>query len=613
MASRDIKPAEQLQELTRIACHRWGSSCILVEGSVRNAVCDRRGVALAGRLSNAAALAVQLDIEPADQAALLLSAYQRWGTRFPDYLHGEFAFALWDSAQARIFLGRDPSGYSPIFYTQFGDNFAFATDVCVLRARLGLRLRPNESRIANWLTQLSTADTSTFFEGISSLEPGHTLLFEHSRVALNSFWHPEDTATLRLQDPREYADGLREVLERAVRDRLPQDSAAGSQLSGGLDSSSVTAVAARLLEQQGRRIFGFTAIPKHHIPSPVGRFSDEGPYAASMAEIYRNLDHVLVPNGSHSIFSIMDRASSAEGQPLIAAPNYGWVHEINLQARARGVHTLLMGAAGNMTISYDGLEAISTLAMEGRLLAAAALARNIHRQGALRWRGIAHRLVRPWIPDLLRRLIDRSRGEAISNYSPIRPAFARAHQVSTVGLQRRYDELDSIAFRALALRSTGRPWAAFRQMTGVSMSDPTIDPHVVSYCLSVPVEYFCEGGVPRSLIRNAMAGWLPDRVRLERRKGLQAADFGIHFQAERQEALAELNRMKNTELAVRALDLESIEKMMQWPEARIAQFGEHIYWAKLMRAFSLGRFLRRLEDGTLFSPLPDLPVIATSN
>lgn len=138
------------------------------------------------------------------------------------------------------------------------------------------------------------------------------------------------------------------------------------------------------------------------------------------------------------------------------------------------------------------------------------------------------------------------------------------------------------------------------------MTDPTMDRRVMEYCLSVPLEHFCEKGVPRSLIRNAMAGLLPEQVRTERRRGLQAADFAVHFRAERQEALDELVRMRRVDMAARALDLPAIEDMMHWSESRIAEYSSPIYWAKLLRALSLGRFLRRMEDGTLFSQQEDL-------
>jgi asparagine synthase (glutamine-hydrolysing) len=143
---------------------------------------------------------------------------------------------------------------------------------------------------------------------------------------------------------------------------------------------------------------------------------------------------------------------------------------------------------------------------------------------------------------------------------------------------------------------------AFRKLTGVSKLDPTADRRVIEFCLSVPVEYYCENGVPRSLIRNAMAGRLPEQVRTERRRGLQSADISIHFERDRGEALAELARMKKVDLVAKAVDLDALEQMMQWSGDQIeARGGSMRYWPKLLRAFSVGRFLRRFEDGTLFS------------
>jgi hypothetical protein len=94
---------------------------------------------------------------------------------------------------------------------------------------------------------------------------------------------------------------------------------------------------------------------------------------------------------------------------------------------------------------------------------------------------------------------------------------------------------------------------------------------------------------------------LPEQVRTERRRGLQGADFEKHFQAERHEAFDELTRLKKVDLAARALNLLAMERMMRWSESQIAAYGAPAYWTKLMRALSLGRFLRRMEDGTLFS------------
>jgi asparagine synthase (glutamine-hydrolysing) len=592
-----------------LASHDLKGQRLALWGRAPFAFSDGQGILLDGRIFNVVELAGRLGVDPLNQPMLLLHAYRRWGADFPRHLEGEFALALWDSSVRRLLLARDPTGYRPLVYSQQGEDLRFASEARTLLAWPDTQMRPDEDHIAHWLALISTGTDSTFFKNIFTLPPGHNLLFENGRVVVNDLWQPEKIPMLRLKDSREYADGLREVLRTAVSDRLEPGSVCASQLSGGLDSSSVTALAAGLLQPQGRRIFAFTAVPEHAVIIPR-RFSDEGPRAASVAAMYPNVDHLLVRHGSHATFSMIDRFNSAQQEPVFNPANYEWLYEICLQARHRGVDSLLTGAAGNLTASYDGAAALPALARQGRVLEAARIARGLHREGAYRWVGIAQLLLRPWLPVWARQAADRLRGNyyATGEYSMIRREFALSHGLDSMIKDRRMHNLDDRSVRLVALRriDPGAAMEAFRQLSGVSMTDPTADPRVVAYCLSVPLEHFCEDGVPRSLIRNAMAGVLPEPVRTERLRGVQAADFDRHFRAERQEALDELVRIRKAGLAARALNLPAIESMMHWSEAQIEAYGRKIYWGKLMRAFSLGRFLRRLEDGTLFAQ-PESP------
>jgi asparagine synthase (glutamine-hydrolysing) len=562
-------------------------------------------VLLSGQVFGSRELAHELGVEPADEPSHLLHAYRKWGAEFPNHVYGDYSFVLWDARTRRLLLGRDPSGSRTLYYTRRGNALIFADEIRHLLRWPDVVTRPNERHIARWLALSPEPATETFFEGIFRLLPGTALLIEDERISVRRFWKPERTPSLRLHDPREYVEGLVCVLERAVRDRFAGTSAVGSQLSGGLDSSSITVTAARLLNREGRRLFAFTAVPEHAIEIP-GRFTDEGPHAAAVAAAYPNIDHILVRHGSHSLFTVIDLFNSAQEEPVFNPSNYDWIYEIGLQAQQRGIETLLIGACGNFSISYSGDRALQSLLREGRLAAFARLARDLHRQGVRSWQSLVHELLRPWIPVRARHTIDRLRGQssATHEYSMMRREFARKHDLGLMTVEQGHARLDSRAFRLLALRRAdfGSFASAFRQLTGVGMSDPTGDRRVIEYCLSVPVENYCENGVSRSLIRNAMSGRLPEQVRTERRKGLQAADFSTHFEAERTEALAELERMRQVDLIARALDLLAMETMLQLsPSQADAHGGMEGHWPKLLRALSLGRFLRRLEDGTLFS------------
>lgn len=592
----------------------FGGSRLLLWGQMPEALSGSQYMLLSGQVFGRAELARELGIELADNSALLLHAYRKWGAEFPSRVHGDYAFVLWDVHTQRLLLGRDPLGSWPLYYTQRGNDLIFAGEIRQLLSWPGVVARPNERKIARWLALFPELTNETFFDGIFRLLPGTTMSIEDGRISVRHFWQPEETPLLRLHDSREYAEGLADMLERAVRDRMTGTSAIGSQLSGGLDSSSVTVTAARLLGGEGRRFFAFTAVPEHTVEVP-GRFTDEGPHAAAVAAMYPNIDHILVQHGAHSVFSVIDLFNSTQEEPVFNPSNYDWIYEICLRAQQHSIETLLIGLCGNFSISYSGDRGLQSLLMEGRLAAFARLARDLHRQGRRRRRSLIHELLRPWMPVHARYAIDRLRGQfaATHEYSMIRREFARKHDLGLMTLEQGHARLDSRALRLLALRRAdfGPFVSAFRQLTGVGMSDPTGDRRVIEFCLSVPVEYYCEKGVPRSLIRNAMIGRLPEQVRTERRKGLQAADFSIHFEAERAEALAELEQMKQVDLIAHALDLPAMETMLQLSASQADAHGGMLsYWPKLLRAFSLGRFLRRLENGTLFSVPEQLLSIA---
>ncbi|HWH61039.1 MAG TPA: asparagine synthase-related protein [Terriglobales bacterium] len=593
-----------------------GGSKLSLWSRAPSSCCAGLGVLLTGRVFGHAERARELGVEAANESVLLLQAYRKWGAEFPKHVYGDYAFVLWDVPSQRLLLGRDAVGSWPLYYTQRDNDLIFASEIRRLLHWPGVVARPNERHIARWLALFPEPTNETFFDGIFRLPPGTTLSIEAGRTSVCRFWQPEKTPPLRLRDSGEYAEGLLETLDRAVQDRLTGTSAVGSQLSGGLDSSSVTVTAARLLSCEGRRLFAFTAVPEYIVEVP-NRFTDEGPHAAAVVAMYPNVDHVLVRHGAHSPFSVIDLFNSAQEEPIFNPWNYDWTYEICLRAQRLGIATLLIGQVGNLSVSYSGDRALQSLLREGRLAFFARIAWDLHRQGSRRWRSLVYELLRPWMPMCARYAIDRLRGQfaATHEYSMIRREFARKHDLGPMTMERALAKLDSRAFRLLSLRRSdlGPSASAFRQLTGVGMSDPTGDRRVIEYCLSVPVEYYCENGVSRSLIRNAMIGRLPEQVRTERRRGLQAADFGTHFEAERAEALAELERMRQVDLIAHALDLPAIETMIHLSasqaDAHCGMVGGH--WPKLLRALSLGRFLRRLEDGTLF-PVPErMPGMAT--
>ena len=567
---------------------------------------DKFGILFSGKIFNATALSEQLDIAQ-KESDLLIHAYRKWGAEFPRYLEGDFAFVLWDCTAGRVLLGCGTEGNFPLFYTQHGEDLYFARNLRSLVVEMGVFLRINENYLAQWLALTFAGSDSTFFENVFRVVPGTVLIYEQGCISRNDYWQPEKIPQLHLRDSREYADGLREVLAKAVRRSLPDHSSVGSMLSGGLDSSTVTSLAAEILQSENRRLYAFTAVPEHPVPDMAGRyFCDEGPAAKSVAAMWTNIEHVLVPHGRHSVFKLMDLFGAEQMEPVFNPGNYDWLYEISLQAGQRQLDTLLIGDGGNISISHDGRFAMHTLIYERRFKDLFKYAWDVHQNSNSRWRGIVYAMLWPWVPAEIRCVLNKARGTFtdLFEYSVIQKEFAHRVGVSSVLYERNadYHDVKSLLIRHLRRPEVGTMNDIFRKITGVSRVDPTINRQVIEYCLSVPAEYYCEKGVPRSLIRNAMIGRLPEQVRTERRRGLQAADFTSHFEKEKEEAFAEFERMKKVDLVAQVLDLDKLEQMMQWSNEKIETSGGMSgYWPKFLRAFSLGRFLRQFEDGTLLN------------
>ncbi|HEY0710038.1 MAG TPA: asparagine synthase (glutamine-hydrolyzing), partial [Polyangia bacterium] len=173
-------------------------------------------------------------------------AYEEWGLDFPNHFNGQFSFALWDKRQRRLLLVRDRMGVRPLFYARSSGRLAFASEAKALLPLLeggGARLDPKT--LAQIFTLWAPVGGQTAFAGMQSLPPGHLLIAEGDGIELRRYWdwrllqHPESYDLAHLDSA---AEELRALLIDAVRLRLRSDVPVGAYLSGGLDSSIITAL-----------------------------------------------------------------------------------------------------------------------------------------------------------------------------------------------------------------------------------------------------------------------------------------------------------------------------------------------------------------------------------
>jgi asparagine synthase (glutamine-hydrolysing) len=194
---------------------------------------------------------------------VILHAYEEWGSECVHRLRGMFAFALYDRRPQttkrggqpppigdRLFLARDRVGKKPLFYYLDADCLIFASEIKALLAHPHVPRRINRRVIPLYLAFGYIPAPYTIFEGIHELPPGHTLTVQDGQITLRQYWEVPlaDVAGDQLSE-QECIERLRELLEEAVRIRLSSDVPLGAFLSGGLDSTAVVAVMARIMSQ----------------------------------------------------------------------------------------------------------------------------------------------------------------------------------------------------------------------------------------------------------------------------------------------------------------------------------------------------------------------------
>lgn len=209
---------------------------------------------------------------------VILAYFKKYGASAIEYLRGMFAFAIWDSEKEELFIARDRLGVKPLFYCIIGETFGFASRPSALCALLpNLDKKISRQAVRFYMESGYVPAPYSIFENIQKLEPGHYLRFNSKGISKIKYWSADrieiDSALVDYKESL-LLDELDELIDESVRLRLVSDVPVGAFLSGGIDSSLVTAYMAK------------------HSKSPVSTFTigfqdgsfDESKYAVDVAQ-----------------------------------------------------------------------------------------------------------------------------------------------------------------------------------------------------------------------------------------------------------------------------------------------------------------------------------------
>jgi asparagine synthase (glutamine-hydrolysing) len=192
---------------------------------------------------------------------VVLTAYEQWGAACVERFNGMFGLAIWDRDRRALFLARDRFGVKPLYYAEAGPLVLFGSEIKSLLAHDALSAELSREHLLEYFTFQNIFTDGTLFKGVRLLPPGHRLTIAADRRGVlqpEAYWDYEfREPDGKPVDPREYEEELDRLFRQAVRRQLVADVPIGAHLSGGMDSGSITALAAQELPYLNTFTVGF--------------------------------------------------------------------------------------------------------------------------------------------------------------------------------------------------------------------------------------------------------------------------------------------------------------------------------------------------------------------
>src|SRR6266496_1287559 len=181
----------------------------------------------------------------------IIHLFEEYGADCVQHLRGMFAFAIWNRNTKTLFIARDRLGIKPLYYKLTPERLLFGSEIKVVLAYGGIRPEFNRSTLPEFLAFGYLSGEETFYSGIGKLLPGHTMTIgPDGKPGIRQYWDLDASKPHESRDENYYVRNYRELLEGAVQSHLMSDVPLGVFLSGGLDSSAVAALTAKIRGSQ---------------------------------------------------------------------------------------------------------------------------------------------------------------------------------------------------------------------------------------------------------------------------------------------------------------------------------------------------------------------------
>lgn len=481
------------------AMHYRDRYTIIYNGEIYNYIEIRKELAAKG-----------YTFETASDTEVILASYDCYGRKCLDLFDGMFSFLIWDELEQVAFAARDRFGEKPFYYRydSTGNILFFASEIKALAAA-GIPKTVSEKRLLQYLALGYCEDptdlASTFFDNIVQLPPAHFLAFQPLKVnlSINSYWSLDKDTTIQISE-NDAIDRFAELLHNSVRRRLRSDVIVGTSLSGGLDSSAITAfIQDHINASTSRKTFS-CVFP--------GFEKDESAHIRRVCDHFQLENFSVTPTGKELIQDF-DTLMYHHEEPISSASVYNQYRVYKLSAN-HGVKVLLDGQGADETLAgYSKYihwylqELISQKRFSAFNTEKGALTRN-----EVRFRWNWKNYAAATLPTFSMKALEQNEISAIQKNKELHPDFRRHHLNGRLTKKPPVCKLNDILFFNTARFGLGEllRYADRNAMAhGRELRLPFLSHELVEFVFSLPSHFKISQGWTKYILRKSVENKLP--------------------------------------------------------------------------------------------------------
>ena len=457
----------------------------------------------------------------------IVHAYEEWGDDCVHRFRGMFAFAIWDAPKRRLLLVRDRLGIKPLYWARSRNALLFASEIKAILASGLIAPETNEAVLPEVLSTRYTAGEDTLFRGIHKLLPGHLLVFEGGDIKTRQYWdvptrgHGSANNRQRASQSAERhpVERFKELLEESVRLRLMSDVPLGMFLSGGIDSSAVAAIMAKMIDRPlqtfsvafKERAFNEVAYARE-VASAIGAVShevviDDQDFFSALPKLVWHEDEPIAHPSSVPLYFVSALARqhvtvvlTGEGSDELLA-GYGKYPRIAWNWNAGTVYTRTLPAAIRASIAHEVVPRLPGKLARYARRSFLAMDRSPEAMFFDNFASIRladqQTLLSPWL---------RATATRAGAYGPSLGYFNKPNGSSTLLDRLLYADIKTYLVELL-MKQDQMSMAA-----SIESRVPFLDHKLVEYAAALPDEWKLSGFTTKRVLREAMKGLLPESI-----------------------------------------------------------------------------------------------------